>query len=89
MTKHKKDNSLVDIHVPLDDREIGDPYSNLGNAIITQAARDYISYLRRGHVYEAKSIERFFRSPLYETLTTLDAEYLISALKAKAARRMR
>ena len=65
-----------------------DPYEKLANAIIIQAARDYRTALRklrrnpRNHLAqaEAESIERFFRSGWFQTLTSLDGEVLIEKL---------
>lgn len=66
-----------------------DPYENLANAIVRQAADDYRVALKAkkanpgdGHAaYEAAQIERFFRSAWYRILTGIDAEWLIGELK--------
>ncbi|MBR3639369.1 MAG: hypothetical protein IKN50_02055 [Clostridia bacterium] len=66
-----------------------DPYQNLANAIIIQAAKDYKIYLRRlrrnPNNKEAQAgaaeIERFFRSDYYRSMTNVDGELLIKKLK--------
>ena len=54
------------------------PYENLANAIVLQAVKDY-----RLHDDEKElvSIERFFRSGWFNTLTSIDPEMLISKLR--------
>lgn len=64
------------------------PYDNLANAIIVQAAKDYkdaVKKLKRGRKNsEAERIRneclRFFRSEWFNTLTEIDPEFLISKL---------
>nr|DAZ24955.1 MAG TPA: hypothetical protein [Caudoviricetes sp.] len=66
-----------------------DPYEKLANAIIIQAAKDYRAAAQklkrnpRNHLAqaEADSIERFFRSNWYKSLTEVDGEMLIRKLK--------
>jgi hypothetical protein len=66
-------------------------YENLANAIIKQAARDYMRSLRRlkKHPYnkkelsEVKQLEEFFHSRWYSVLTNVDPDYLIQKLKEK------
>ena len=66
-----------------------DPYERLANAIILQAVDDYRAALKavkrnpndREAMDEALSIERFFRSGWYGTLTSIDGEYLIRRLQ--------
>jgi hypothetical protein len=66
-----------------------DPYEKLANAIILQAVKDYRAAIRklkrnpRNHLAQADidSIERFFRSGWYATLTQVDGEMLIKKLK--------
>lgn len=66
-----------------------DPFEKLANAIVLQAVEDYrtaLSALKNapsdGRIrYEAAKLERFFRSPWYRTLTSVDAEWLIGQLK--------
>lgn len=55
-----------------------DPYEKLANAIILQAVEDY-----RNSDYQKSwdSIEQFFRSGWFSTLTNLDGEELIAALR--------
>ena len=67
------------------------PYEALANAIIIQAVNDYRIALKkvkknpcnRDAINEALSLERFFRSPWYETLTSVDGEFLIRKIRAE------
>ncbi len=54
------------------------PYEELANAIVLQAVKDY-----RMHEDERElaSIERFFRSAWFSTLTSINPEMLISKLR--------
>ena len=54
------------------------PYENLANAIILQAAKDY---RLTDDEQQLQEIERFFRSGWYETLTDLDGEYLMTGVR--------
>jgi len=64
-------------------------YENLANAIIVQAAKDYLKALRILKKYpkytdalaRKKEIERFFHSEWYKHLTNINADYLISQLE--------
>lgn len=68
-----------------------DPYENLGNAIILLAVKDYREALRKHKKrprYEPalqtiNEVERFFRSEWFTQLTSIDAEMLITKLKAE------
>ena len=72
-------------------REIGDPYENLANAIIMSAAMDYVglleAYKRAGSDRRfdiAKNIradEMFFHSRWFGILTSMDADFLLEAMK--------
>ena len=70
-------------------KQIGDPYENLANAVIAQAAEDYRRLLKRVKknpanreaLEEALQIERFFRSGWYQRLTNVDGEFLIRKLQ--------
>lgn len=55
-----------------------DPYQALANAIIEQAVKDY---RMTDDPDELAELERFFRSPWYGVLTSLDPELLISRLR--------
>ena len=55
-----------------------DPYENLANAIILQAVKDYRLH---DDEKELASIERFFRSGWFNTLTSIDPEMLIAKLR--------
>ena len=65
-----------------------DPYENLANAIVIRAAEDYRKVLRRceqdpdkkAYIKEKESLERYFRSDWFGTLTGIDPELLIRKL---------
>ena len=67
------------------------PYEALANAIILQAVNDYRIALKkikknpgnRDAINEVLSLERFFRSPWYETLTSVDGEFLIRKIRTE------
>jgi len=54
------------------------PYENLANAIVLQAVKDYRLH---NDEKELVSIERFFRSGWFNTLTSIDPEMLIAKLR--------
>ena len=54
------------------------PYENLANAIILQAAKDY---RLTDDEQQLQEIERFFRSGWFETLCDLDGRALIWKLR--------
>ncbi len=66
-----------------------DSYTELANAIVIQAAKDYrkaLKTLKRYPRYEpAKAVvaevEEFFRSDWYRTLTSVDAEMLMRKIR--------
>ena len=66
-----------------------DPYERLANAIILNAVADYRAALKRVKrnqrsktaIDEALRIEKFFRSPWYQQLTSVDGELLIRRLQ--------
>ena len=70
-------------------KQAGDPYENLANAVIAQAAEDYRRLLKRVKknpanreaLDEALQVERFFRSGWYQRLTNVDGEFLIRKLQ--------
>ena len=72
-------------------KQIGDPYENLANAVIAQAAEDYRAALKKIKAHpknkdaidEALRIERFFRSGWYQTFTSVDGECLSRRLQAE------
>lgn len=62
-------------------------YQEVANAIVKLAAEDYRKALN-GEGYDKKSpewviadIERFFRSPYFQTLTRASGDYIIEKLK--------
>lgn len=54
------------------------PYENLANAIILQAAKDYRLTVDELQLQE---IERFFRSSWFGVLSKVDPEFLIKELR--------
>lgn len=70
-----------------------DPYERLANAIVIQAAKDYMAILRKirknpknkDALNDALQLERFFRSEWYQTLTSVDGEYLIEKLRKEVS----
>ena len=54
------------------------PYEELANAIVLQAVKDY---RLNDDERELASIERFFRSGWFNTLTSIDPEMLIAKLR--------
>jgi hypothetical protein len=70
-----------------------DPYENLANAIVAQAARDYLTALKklkknpgnRTAMDDAMRLEKFFHSGWYGVLTSVDPDYLIRKLREKVA----
>ena len=59
------------------------PYEELANAIVLQAVKDYRLH---DDEQELASIERFFRSGWFSTLTSIDPEMLISKLRKEKVR---
>ena len=59
------------------------PYEELANAIVLQAVKDY---RLNDDERELASIERFFRSGWFSTLTSINPEMLISKLRKEKAR---
>ena len=57
---------------------MNNPYENLANAIVLQAVKDY---RLNDDERELASIERFFRSGWFSTLTSINPEMLISKLR--------
>jgi len=65
------------------------PYEDLANAIVLQAVRDYRKALKTLRVYpksrsakaDRDELERFFRSPWYACLTSVDGETLIRKIR--------
>ena len=70
-----------------------DPYENLANAIIVQAAKDYqkaLRQLRRNPKYTAaaytkQEVERFFHSQWFQMLTDTDGRMILENLKKEVA----
>ena len=81
----------MSIHPKYDDssRQAGDPYQNLANGVVMQAAKDYIKAIREGYRKrdEKRHLERFFRSAWYKELTKVDPEWLIRKLQEEARRK--
>lgn len=54
--------------------EAGDPWENLANAIVAQAAHDYeFSFSPRNKSVDRDEVMRFFRSGWYKLLTSVDS----------------
>lgn len=54
--------------------EAGDPWENLANAIVAQAAHDYeFSFSPRNKSIDRDEVVRFFRSDWYDFLTSVDS----------------
>ena len=78
----------------MQNRTDGDPYENLANAIVSEAAKDYIAALKklkRKHnnkiaMQEAMDLERFFHSGWYSMLTSVDSDYLIRRLREEVSK---
>ena len=70
-----------------------DEYQALANAIVLQAVTDYRKVLlinkkhpyRRDYESEMRSIEQFFHSGWFASLTDVNPKMLISKLKAEVA----
>ncbi len=69
----------------------GNPYENLANAIIIKACTDYRNALKRVEknrnnkeaIHEVLELEKFFHSPWYNALTTVDGDFIIRKLRAE------
>lgn len=60
------------------ERQIGDPYENLANAIIREAVDEY---RKANDNYKRKTIEKFIRSEWFKALTDIDPEFLLERLR--------
>ncbi len=58
-----------------------DPYEELANAIIVQAAKDYRQALHREDLVRLLEVEHFFLSRWFRQLTAVKPEYLIGRLR--------
>ena len=67
----------------------GVPYQNLANAIIAVAADDYRRALKKGDSKLKRSLEAFFSSDWYKTLTSVGGEWLMDALQLEHAGNLR
>lgn len=61
--------------------DIGDPYQNLANAIVAVAADDFRTALKQNNNKLKTSLEEFFHSNWYKSLTGVDADNLICLLQ--------
>lgn len=67
------------------------PYQNLANAIVVQAAKDYRLVLHKQEQHPSdkriqktvREYEAFFRSAWYEMLTDVKPEYLLRRLRER------
>ena len=57
------------------------PYIELANAIVFQAALDYRDSFEYGNRREKHNLEKFFRSDWYDLLTDLDGEAIIEGIQ--------
>ncbi|MCM1232413.1 MAG: hypothetical protein NC489_20010 [Ruminococcus flavefaciens] len=62
-------------------RQHTDPYVNLANAIVSVAADDYRTALRENNAKLKESLEEFFFSSWYKTLTSVKPDILIKLLR--------
>lgn len=70
-----------------------DPYEKLANAIVVQAANDYMENLRKkkrnpgsaSAEQDIGELERFFRSGWYQVLTSVDGKYLMDRLRKETS----
>lgn len=58
-------------------------WADLAEAVITQAAEDYIRAARNGSNKRIEQLERFFRGPVFAKITDIDPEKLIERLREK------
>ena len=66
-----------------------DKYQELANAIVAQAAKDYMKALKRLKKYpknedalrQIRDLKRFFHSGWYNMLTSIDGDRLIAELE--------
>ena len=62
------------------------PFEELANAIVIQAAKDYRAALKKLKKYPRDAdCESFFRSSWYSTLTSVDGELLMRKLQMEVA----
>lgn len=61
-------------------KNTSDPYQNLANAVVAVAADDYRDALKDGNEKLQISLEEFFHSAWYKTLTNVDADALLDLL---------
>ena len=59
-------------------------YRDLADAIILRAVKDYRKTLKNKRWGSVRMIERFFRSELFNGLTRINPEMLISKLRQEA-----
>ena len=59
-------------------------YRDLADAIILRAVKDYRKALKNKRWDSVRMIERFFRSELFNGLTRINPEMLISKLRQEA-----
>lgn len=57
------------------------PYTNLALAVVEQAVKDYIRAYKRNDKNVIISLEYFFNSEWFTTLTDLDGKYIIKEVK--------
>lgn len=62
-------------------KDASDPYQNLANAIVAVAADDYRDALKDSNKKLLTSLEKFFHSSWYRTLTNVDSDALLGMLR--------
>lgn len=74
-------------------RYVDNPYGELGNAIILQAAKDYVHYrekFNKSHkdidLFRMKDCEKFFYSDWAQLLTDLDPTVIIEKIKKECVK---
>lgn len=54
--------------------EAGNPWENLANAIVAQAAHDYeLTFSSQNNTIDREEVEKFFHSGWYKLLTSVDS----------------
>lgn len=75
--KHWSSEGAVAALAVQDEREVITPDQALANAIVAQAALDYINAKIKGDTGMVSSCRRFFESGWYEELTRIPSRYMI------------
>lgn len=94
----KRLKGVENMDIRVEDSDRLRPYELLANAIVEQAAKDWLWERRcetlypveekRKHIKERRKIERFFRSERFKIYTKLNPEYLLEQLEKLHRERM-